>query len=350
MNEIAEKFKALKPYDPDAIPGSILKIEDDNFDPKTRKQRQLWCLAISAKRYALFLRDAKGIPELLRKGVNNDTDRWSEHGLGHLLNPTDPNAEDRRWIGTAWLAMIRRSLGLETKPLGFEKRVAVGRVSVSSPSVLAPLQSLNAGKAYGVQIKPFNFILSCHIKAFGHPIGTDPDRFHLIAPYESDARKWSNLPWVDQYSGQRYDITSVGSHGARLTARVKTYGDVLHEYEHHAEPKCAATDGAASTKQTLGLLKRRHVLIDLLRFIGKESNRIEEVEDTLAITSNAPYVEYLDSNRDQWESQILPKLRALPLKELQHYSGLSRAALQAIRAGRRPHPRNVRLLTCITRL
>ena len=135
VNEIAEKFKALKPYDPDAIPGSILKIEDYNFDPKTRKQRQLWCLAISAKRYALFLRDAKGIPELLRKGVNNDTDRWSEHGLGHLLNPTDPNAEDRMWIGRVWLAKIYRSLGLETMPLGFEKRVAVGRVSVSSPSV-----------------------------------------------------------------------------------------------------------------------------------------------------------------------------------------------------------------------
>ncbi len=48
----------------------ILKIEGDNFDPKTKEQRQLWCLAISAKRYALFLRDRDGEPELLRKGNN----------------------------------------------------------------------------------------------------------------------------------------------------------------------------------------------------------------------------------------------------------------------------------------
>ena len=69
-------------------------------------------------------------PELLQRGKNNEKDRWSEHGLGHLLNPTDPDAEDRSWIGQAWLNIIRRSLGLSTRPLGFEKRVAVGRVSV----------------------------------------------------------------------------------------------------------------------------------------------------------------------------------------------------------------------------
>ena len=92
----------LNPYDRDAVPGSILKIEDDNCDPKTKKQRQLYCLAISAKRYALFLRDDNGMPVLLRKNVNNKDDRWSEHGLGHLLNPTDPESADREWIAQVW--------------------------------------------------------------------------------------------------------------------------------------------------------------------------------------------------------------------------------------------------------
>ena len=54
------RFAALNPYDRSAIPGSVLKIEDDNFDPKTGLQRQLWCLAISAKRYTLFVRDPHG--------------------------------------------------------------------------------------------------------------------------------------------------------------------------------------------------------------------------------------------------------------------------------------------------
>ena len=146
VDAIAKRFEALNPYDRTAIPGSILKIEDDNFDPKTGQQRQLWCLAISAKRYTLFLRDPDGEPALLREGINNKEDRYSEHGLGHLLNPADPESDDRNWIAQAWLSIVRRSLGLPTKPLRFEKRVAVGRITVSSPEVMKPLAELNAGK------------------------------------------------------------------------------------------------------------------------------------------------------------------------------------------------------------
>jgi len=76
------------------IPGSVLKIEDDNYDPKNGNQRQLHCYAISAKRYALFLWPQKGAPALRREKLNNKKDRWSRHGLGHLLNPTDPEASD----------------------------------------------------------------------------------------------------------------------------------------------------------------------------------------------------------------------------------------------------------------
>ena len=63
VRDIATRFASLNPYDRQAIPGSILKIEDDNFDPKTTRQRQLFCYAISAKRYALFLPDGKGVPD-----------------------------------------------------------------------------------------------------------------------------------------------------------------------------------------------------------------------------------------------------------------------------------------------
>lgn len=99
VDEISTCFAALNPYDPEIIPGSVLKIEDDNFDPSTKNQRQLYCYAISAKRYTLFLLDEKDSPLLLKAGVNNDTDRWSQHGFGHLLNPTNLDEVDRKWIG-----------------------------------------------------------------------------------------------------------------------------------------------------------------------------------------------------------------------------------------------------------
>ena len=140
VENISNQFHALNPYDRDAVPTSILKLEADNYDgPETRKhQRQLYCLAISAKRYALFLRDKRGSPVLLRKGVNNKENRWSEHGLGHLLNPTDPESEDREWIAHAWLGMIRKALGLSTQSPNFGQQPAIGRTSITSPASNAP--------------------------------------------------------------------------------------------------------------------------------------------------------------------------------------------------------------------
>jgi hypothetical protein len=154
---IADRFAALSPYDRNAIPGSILKIEDDNFDPNTHEQRRIYCFAISAKRYALFLLNENGVPDLLRRGKNNKEDRWSEHGLGHLLNPIDPENVDRDWIAQVWLNIIRKSLKFPTRNLGFEELPAVGRITVSSPAVMKPLSKLNEGKKYADQIKPFNF-------------------------------------------------------------------------------------------------------------------------------------------------------------------------------------------------
>jgi hypothetical protein len=51
VDEIAKLFRKLNPYRGNSR--SILKIERDNYD--LGEQRQIYCLAISAKRYALFL-------------------------------------------------------------------------------------------------------------------------------------------------------------------------------------------------------------------------------------------------------------------------------------------------------
>jgi DNA polymerase III epsilon subunit-like protein len=283
VETIAGQFVALNPYDRTAVPGSVLKIEDDNFDPTTHKQRQLYCVAISAKRYALFLKSEKCGPILLRDGVNNSEDRWSEHGLGHLLNPTDPESEDREWIAQVWLNIVRKALGLPAKNASFEDRPAIGRVTISSPAVMRPFENLNKGKRYADQIKPFNFLLTCHVNPLGHPPGADPERFHLIAPYESNPKRWLEMSWTEQYSGSTYSISTKGYHGNRHTARVKTYGEVLLEYEFHPEAKCADADGNPSGKRTVGLLQRRHVRIDEIKYIGKESNSLEEVEVGLTL-------------------------------------------------------------------
>jgi hypothetical protein len=375
--EISERFKALNPYSGEAGKGSILKIEADNRDPITGEPRQLYCVAISAKRYALFLRDVNGEPRLLRcscpfcgrknkpgaiicqnkkcgrpVGPNNEEDRWSEHGLGHLLNPINPESEDRDWIAQAWLAIVRRSLGLSTGPLGFEASPAVGRITISSPALMKPWTKVNQDKPYAERIKPFNFLLSAHVKDFGHPLGVDPERFHLVSPYETDSRKWLKKRWIDQYSGKEYRITTAGHHGDRHTARVSTYGDVLRKYEYHPEAKCGDAHGNVCDKKTVGLLQRRHVLVDQIKYIGKESNNLEEVESGLEHAQQNVYTEYPDPERNEWKTKIRPALKDTPLADLVRLckGQISRRALIDLRAGRsRPHRKNQERLAVIVR-
>jgi hypothetical protein len=59
------------------------------------------------------------------------------------------------------------------------------------------LSKLNRGKKYRNRIKPFDFLLSCHVKPFGYPPDVDPEKFHLVAPYVPDPECWMDLPWID---------------------------------------------------------------------------------------------------------------------------------------------------------
>jgi hypothetical protein len=212
------------------------------------------------------------------------------------------------------------------------------------------LEALNAGKPYAQQIKPFNFLLTAHVLPFGHPDGVDPEKFHLITPYDSDPSKWLQKEWVDPHSKKRFRITTRGHHGSRRTARVKTYGDVITEYEFHPEAKCADALGNICDRQTIGLLQRRHIKIDLIKCIGKESNNLEAVDEGLEHSEKNAYTEYVDLKRDEWSTKILPALKKVPLKTLVTTckGRPSRSTIIELRAGRsRPHRKTQELLVGI---
>jgi hypothetical protein len=132
------------------------------------------------------------------------------------------------------------------------------------------------------------------------------------------------VPWIDQYSGTQYEITTEGFHGTRGVARVKTYGEVLREYEFHHGAKNADAKGKPSGKQTFGLLRRRHVRVERIIYIGKESNRLEEIEAGVIHLPESVYTEYPDPSRDEWQTKILPLLKQIPVAALMRVSGRSR--------------------------
>jgi hypothetical protein len=133
---------------------------------------------------------------------------------------------------------------------------------------------------------------------------------------------------------------------------VKTYGDILLEYEYHPESKCADADGITCSKQTIGMLQRRHVRIDQIKYIGKESNSLEEVEAGLVHSAQDIYTEYADPRRDEWQTKILLALQRVPLADLvrQCKGYISRRALIDMRAGRtRPHRKNQKRLAAVVK-
>ena len=96
VRTIVDRFAKLNPYDRARVPGSVLKIEDDNFGAD-KAQRPLWCYMISAKRYVLYTPAPDGAPTIVKA---------SEHGLGHLLNPTNADDESRDWIAGVWRVLL----------------------------------------------------------------------------------------------------------------------------------------------------------------------------------------------------------------------------------------------------
>ncbi len=125
---------------------------------------------------------------------------------------------------------------------------------------------------------------------------------------------------------------------------------VLVEYEFHPEAKCADVEGNACEKQTVGLLQRRHIEVGQIKYIGKESNNLEDVEAGLIHSAQNVYTEYVDPNRDDWRTVIVPALKKIPLAQVVELSRLARSTLIEIRAGRsRPHRKNREGLAAIVR-
>ncbi|GAC1414639.1 MAG: hypothetical protein NVSMB53_12720 [Gemmatimonadaceae bacterium] len=338
VDQIIARFDALHPYDRSAVHDSLLKVETQNFDKTTKKRLELFCVAISAKRYVLFTRDHSGKIRIRE---------YKESWLGRFLNPRDAlkDGEERKdWIKEAWEWMLGRILGIPRSEPEWLDRPALAREALTSPDVVKRLARATGGKSYATQLKPFGFVLSAVIDPQYCPAGVDLERFHLLAPFNPDPRQWKKIPWVNSYDGTAYRITTARRTSER-TVRVKSYRDVLEEYIRHPEHKSLGPDGLPCTGDTVGLLQRRPVRIARVVAIGKEAHRLEDVESGMVHSLDEVQTTYGELG-DAWADYVLPILKQLPAGAVAAAAGIEERQVANLRnRGTRPSAKTRRLLT-----
>jgi len=255
--DIQEFFKPLNPY---SLPEEMFKIEKDDND---KPLENVMFYGISAKRYCLFD---------MNEGKINIR-KYSTHGLGHLK---DINGED------IWKAILTGNFS------EFENKIAVSQITISKPSILNRFKKMNANKPFNKKIKPFNFML----------IGSEKNGIIPCLPYDKDITGIQYKPFVDYKTDTASDKLPLPS-----DAYWHTLEDVLTQYVRHNDNKF--------DYDNQGIAHRKHIIVDKIRYIGKESNNLE---DNLTGLENPDYLEYTKDHEivksngfTDWILSIKPK-------------------------------------------
>jgi hypothetical protein len=269
----------------------------------------------------------------------------SDHGLGYLINPFDPDSADRDWVLEGWEWMVRSALGLDApEPDSFDKP-ALMRYAVTTPGLLDCFEDWNDGKPRRRQVRPFNFFMVAQEKQLARDkagelhISPITGQCALIAPYESDPDRWDKLEWTNRYQpGSSYQITTdpgkLGTAENLLAAR--TLRDVFTAYRDSPEPKSLGPDGKPGHDHTVGLLKRRHVRPASITAIGKEMNALEEqlagIRQTQAERGNT----YRRPGDDPLWNLVVETIRLpeLPVKQTATGASVSTDTVERARAGK----------------
>jgi hypothetical protein len=295
---VIDRFTALDPYQGAGHPKSILKIEDENYDPHTGRQREIECYAIASKRYGLFTRRPDGTPEIVMSG---DKQKRSEHGLGHLLPPNaqDPDISDRAWLDQWWEHLLHLELGFpdHPEPAWFDAP-AVGRLTVTSQHDIKAFNTYNHDKPYTEQVKPWGFLTIAHPAPYERARPDGPNT--LIAPFERDPVRRLQADWTDRdrpNESSRRIHTALNPEYRSGSVAVLSYRDYFNQYRHHPEAKgLDPNDHKPCHPWTRGLLQPSKLTATQQIRVGKESNRIADPDQPIGEETDA-VIEYPSPTR-----------------------------------------------------
>jgi hypothetical protein len=277
---IQDFFRPLNPYSEEM---EMFKIQEE----EGRELKDVWCLAFSSKRYAVY-------------EYQNDTItilKYSNHALGHYLG-IDPKE--------FWYDMILLWYHPEKESeiiSKYETKYAMSELMVSQYSFLKSFDGVNQGKPYSKRIKPYDAILvgtACRKDSAGMP----------IIPFVPKIDQYDEIPFmtfVDK-SGRQYP----NSDSLDTVEYWKKMSVVFSEYRNHRETKLDSSDS---------VVQRKHLVFgkESIKYVGKEIHDLEE--SMIFGASKNDFIMY--ENEQEKLRRIIESLTEEKAKEL----GISRRAL-----------------------
>ncbi|AKH38464.1 MULTISPECIES: DNA polymerase domain-containing protein [Nitrosomonas] len=325
VKEICDCFKPLSPY---RNLSELLKMEDVNYF--NGQPEPLYCIGISAKRYASYNRTETGYR--IRK--------FSSHGTGGWMKPASYEATTpepcenvyklggHRWMYDLWYSAIEKIEQGKTRVtmghLPFLSAPALTRVTASTANLLRRFKHIQ-------DIRPFSFMIMLpslnQLELLGR-IGSIFEKFSEQTPLKSDQNvNFLELKGVAFYAPYGTDIEAVRSQIRRMDNNElviiehKTLAECVLHYFSHPEAKAAHPKG-------LGRLERQHLKIIEHVYIGKETHRIK---DDISEASEGIF-DYEDA-AEYGRTGLAELLKQRPMKEWVQLTGIPRQTLYDIRNG-----------------
>lgn len=166
------------------------------------------------------------------------------------------------------------------------------------------------------------------------------ERLHLVGPYETDPRRWLEMPWLDIYSGESFRIGLDPDPEDPRRVPVQTLGMAIEDWATNPEPKSLGPDGEVCRRDTTGFLQRRpaRTARELVTYIGKESNHLEEAAAGV-MGLDEILSEYPDPERDTWRNLVLPAIRRIGIDEVAERAGVDQSTVRRWLRGTQPGPK-----------
>jgi hypothetical protein len=317
VQEIVDRFASLNPYDPAAVKGSILNLVDANFVESSGKktQRQLYGYSIAAKRYALYEKTGKSQIKIIDPKA---------HGIGFLYPPAD-SPEDwegsvPKWIFEFWDCILRDALHLSRKAPDWLDAPQMMRLTITTCNVLEMLEKWEIAR-------PYNFLFLPMIDpVLGFPFSKQSGNVLLVCPFSSEQKKWFDLTCVDVHSGKEYQLLNCKNQVENIPRNAvfpSQFARLLPQYQRHPEAKSLAPDGTVCQSETIGLLKRAHVIAGDIRYVGKETDRKwEEGEDMTLLAFTA--TEYGRTGKVLASEEVKKQINEIGINRCARESGFDR--------------------------